>query len=77
MLNQLKIRYIIIKCLKIRSLFLKKNLLRGLESTGKKKVTTEEAIREQVLPSEEMVLVRVVQLLGYDRIFVKCNDGNT
>ncbi|MDQ1279604.1 MAG: translation initiation factor [Thermoproteota archaeon] len=45
--------------------------------TGKKKVITEEEIRQQRLPSEGEILGIVIQLLGYDRIMVKCADGNT
>ena len=46
-----------------------------MATTGTKKVITEEAIRKEVLPSEGEVLGVVVQLLGYDRITVKCSDG--
>ena len=48
-----------------------------MANTGKKKVITEEEIRQEVLPAEGEVLGLVVQLLGYDRILVKCTDGNT
>ena len=47
-----------------------------MADTGKKKVITEGAIRKEVLPSEGEVLGTVVQLLGYDRVLVKCTDGN-
>ncbi|MEM2896012.1 MAG: translation initiation factor eIF-1A [Candidatus Bathyarchaeia archaeon] len=42
---------------------------------GKKKVITEEELREMVLPAPDQVLGIVVQMLGYDRLLVKCNDG--
>jgi len=45
--------------------------------TGKKKVITEEELKEEVLPGEEELLGIVVRLLGYDRVLVKCADGNT
>ena len=48
-----------------------------MANTGKKKVITEEEIRQEVLPAEGEVLGLVAQLLGYDRILVKCADGNT
>ena len=47
-----------------------------MADTGKKKVITEEEIRQEVLPSEGEVLGVVVSLLGYYRILVKCSDGN-
>lgn len=43
---------------------------------GKKKVLTEEALRELVLPGEGQVLGVVLQMLGYDRLKVKCTDGH-
>lgn len=43
---------------------------------GKKKVLTEEELKEMVLPSEGQVLGVVVQMLGYDRLKVKCTDGH-
>ncbi len=42
---------------------------------GKKKVLSEEEIKELVLPTEGQVLGIVTQLLGYDRVMVKCVDG--
>lgn len=43
---------------------------------GKKKVISEEEIRDMVLPTASDVLGIAVQLLGYDRVLVKCQDGN-
>jgi translation initiation factor 1A len=43
---------------------------------GKKKVLTEEALSEMVLPSINDVLGVAIKLLGYDRILVKCQDGH-
>ncbi len=43
---------------------------------GKKKVLTEEELSEMVLPSSNDVLGIAVKLLGFDRILVKCQDGN-
>jgi translation initiation factor 1A len=44
---------------------------------GKKKVLSEEVLREMVLPAEGQVLGTVLQMLGYDRLLVKCDDGHT
>lgn len=44
---------------------------------GKKKVISEEELREIVLPAEGEVLGVAVKLLGYDRILVKCVDGKS
>ncbi len=44
---------------------------------GKKKVISEEELREEVLPAEGEVLGTVVKLLGYDRLLVKCVDGKS
>ena len=45
---------------------------------GKKKVLTEEDIAKQlILPGPGQVLGRVERLLGYDRLLVKCLDGET
>jgi translation initiation factor 1A len=44
---------------------------------GKKKVLSEEVLREMVLPAEGQVLGTVLQMLGYDRLLVKCEDGHT
>jgi translation initiation factor 1A len=43
---------------------------------GKKKVLTEEALSEMVLPSTNDVLGVATKLLGYDRVLVKCQDGH-
>ena len=43
---------------------------------GKKKVISEEEIHDMVLPTATDVLGIAVQLLGFDRILVKCQDGN-
>lgn len=43
---------------------------------GKKKVLSEEEIKDMVLPSENDVLGIAVKLLGYDRVLVKCEDGH-
>lgn len=42
---------------------------------GKKKVLTEEELKELVLPGGGQVLGIVEQMLGYDRLRVKCTDG--
>ncbi|MFQ5940207.1 MAG: translation initiation factor eIF-1A [Nitrososphaerales archaeon] len=44
---------------------------------GKRKVISEETLKELVLPEEGEVLGRVIKLLGSDHILVKCVDGNT
>ncbi|MEM3578638.1 MAG: translation initiation factor eIF-1A [Candidatus Bathyarchaeia archaeon] len=43
---------------------------------GKKKVITEEELSEMVLPTPNDVLGVAVKLLGFDRVLVKCQDGN-
>jgi len=43
---------------------------------GKKKVLTEEELSEMMLPSANDVLGVAVKLLGFDRVLVKCQDGN-
>jgi len=43
---------------------------------GKKKVITEEELSEVVLPSANDVLGVAINLLGFDRVLVKCQDGN-
>jgi len=43
---------------------------------GKKKVFTEEEIRDMVLPVANDVLCVAVRLLGFDRVSVKCQDGH-
>jgi translation initiation factor 1A len=42
---------------------------------GKKKVLSEDEIGEMVYPKQGEILGIVTQLLGYDRLMVKCNDG--
>ena len=44
---------------------------------GKRKVLSEEELKELVLPAEGELLGRVVKLLGSDHIQVKCTDGKT
>ena len=43
---------------------------------GKKKVLSEEEISDMVLPSANDVLGVAIKLLGFDRVLVKCQDGN-
>jgi len=43
---------------------------------GKKKVLSEEEIKDMVLPVANDVLGIATKLLGYDRVLVKCQDGN-
>jgi len=43
---------------------------------GKKKVLSEEEIKDMVLPAASDVLGVAVKLLGYDRVLVKCQDGH-
>jgi len=43
---------------------------------GKKKVITEEELSEMVLPSANDILGIAIKLLGFDRVLVKCQDGN-
>ena len=42
---------------------------------GKKKVLSEQELNRVVLPSVNDILGVAVKLLGYDRILVKCQDG--
>ncbi|HEU16769.1 MAG TPA: translation initiation factor eIF-1A [Nitrososphaeria archaeon] len=42
---------------------------------GKRKVISEEELKELVLPGQGEMLGRVVKLLGSDHIMVKCADG--
>lgn len=44
---------------------------------GNRKIISEEALKELVLPAEGEVLGRVVKLLGSDHILVQCVDGKT
>jgi len=43
---------------------------------GKKKIISEEELKEMMLPAGPDVLGVVVKLLGYDRVLVKCQDGH-
>ncbi|UCE43701.1 MAG: hypothetical protein JSV57_04930 [Candidatus Bathyarchaeota archaeon] len=44
---------------------------------GKKKVLSEEEMRERmVLPVANDVLGVATKILGYDRVMTKCQDGN-
>jgi len=43
---------------------------------GKKKVISEEVIKDMVLPVANDVLGIAVKLLGFDRVLVKCQDGH-
>jgi len=43
---------------------------------GKKKVLSEEEIKDMVLPVANDVLGIAMKLLGFDRVLVKCQDGN-
>jgi translation initiation factor 1A len=43
---------------------------------GKKKVLSEGDLREMVMPGEGQMLGIVTQMLGYDRLLVKCGDGH-
>jgi translation initiation factor 1A len=43
---------------------------------GKKKVLSEGELKKIVLPADTQVLGFVSQMLGYDRLMVKCTDGH-
>jgi len=43
---------------------------------GKKKVLSEGDLREMVMPDEGQLLGVVTQMLGYDRLMVRCGDGH-
>jgi len=43
---------------------------------GKKKVISEEEIKDMVLPVANDVLGIAMKLLGFDRVLVKCQDGH-
>jgi translation initiation factor 1A len=45
-------------------------------SLGKKKVISEEELSDMVLPSANDILGIAIKLLGFDRVLVKCQDGN-
>lgn len=44
---------------------------------GKRKVLSEQELKELVLPAEGELLGRVIKLLGSDHVLVKCTDGKT
>jgi translation initiation factor 1A len=46
------------------------------DQLGKKKVLSEEEIKDLVLPVANDVLGIAVKLLGFDRVLVKCQDGH-
>ena len=48
---------------------------RGL-TLGKKKVKSEEELKNMVLPAASDVLGIAEKLLGFDRVLVKCQDGH-
>jgi translation initiation factor 1A len=43
---------------------------------GKKRVKSEEELKNMVLPVANDVLGIATKLLGFDRVLVKCQDGN-
>lgn len=43
---------------------------------GKKKVISEEEIKDMVLPVANDVLGIATRLLGFDRVLMKCQDGH-
>ena len=43
---------------------------------GKKKVLSEGELNQLVVPSANDVLGVAIKLLGFDRVLVKCQDGN-
>jgi translation initiation factor 1A len=43
---------------------------------GKKKVLSEEALSDVVMPAPGDVLCIAIKLLGFDRVLVKCQDGH-
>jgi translation initiation factor 1A len=43
---------------------------------GKKKVLSEKGLREIVYPSKNDILGVAQKMLGFDRVMVKCQDGN-
>ena len=44
--------------------------------TGKMKVLSEKELYEMILPSKNDVLDVVQKMLGFDRVMVKCQNGN-
>ena len=43
---------------------------------GKKKIISEEEIKDMVLPVANDMLDIATQLLGFDRVLMKCQDGH-
>jgi len=43
---------------------------------GKKKIISEEEIKDRVLPVANDVLGIATRLLGFDRVLMKCQDGH-
>lgn len=43
---------------------------------GKKKIISEEEIKDMVIPTANDVLGIATKLLGFDRVLVKCQDGH-
>lgn len=43
---------------------------------GKKKVLSEQSLSHAVMPTAGDILGIAVKLLGFDRVMVKCQDGN-
>jgi len=43
---------------------------------GKKKIISEEEIKDLVLPVANDVLCITIKLLGFDRVLVKCQNGH-
>ncbi|MFB0514405.1 MAG: translation initiation factor eIF-1A [Candidatus Bathyarchaeia archaeon] len=43
---------------------------------GKKKVKSEEELKDMVLPVANDVIGIATKMLGYDRVMVKCQDGH-
>ena len=44
---------------------------------GKRKVLSEEALKEFVMPEKGEIFARVIKLMGSDHIMVRCTDGKT
>jgi translation initiation factor 1A len=61
--------------LKGRSILPLRNCFEGA-CLGKKKVLSEGELNQLVVPSANDILGVAIKLLGYDRILVKCQDGN-
>jgi translation initiation factor 1A len=43
---------------------------------GKKKIISEEEIKDMMLPVANDVLGIAIRMLGFDRVLVKCQDGH-